>query len=252
MLFKRLLCTPAAAYNRRHVWPVKQVTKNNFSEAVAEICDLIHSSDFVAVSLERTGNHAANWQKILSIDTPGTAYLKAKHAAERYQTLQFSVCPFSVDGSKLLAHPYNFHLFPRDELKVGMPCYSFSCQSSYLTSMAREGFDFNACIYNGISYLSRAQESVPKIQSGYLCLSTTSMVQCSSSNSPADSLFKQRIKSRVANWIKACKDSNKTEAVADALISYLRKIVSGSEFFGSRPSVRINVCTELQVQLVLQ
>lgn len=44
---------------------------------------------------------------------------------------------------------YNFHLFPRDELKMGMPSYSFSCQTSYLTSMARDGFDFNACIYDG-------------------------------------------------------------------------------------------------------
>lgn len=45
-------------------------------------------------------------------------------------------------------------LYPRDELKLGMPSYSFSCQSSHLTSMAREGFDFNACIYHGKSFCS--------------------------------------------------------------------------------------------------
>ncbi|KAM1621762.1 hypothetical protein ACFX1X_020529 [Malus domestica] len=43
---------------------------------------------------------------------------------------------------------YNFVLFPRDVLKMGMPTYSFSVQTSHLTSMAEEGFDFNACIYN--------------------------------------------------------------------------------------------------------
>ncbi|XP_050118683.1 general transcription and DNA repair factor IIH subunit TFB2-like [Malus sylvestris] len=32
---------------------------------------------------------------------------------------------------------------------MGMPTYSFSVQTSHLTSMAEEGFDFNACIYNG-------------------------------------------------------------------------------------------------------
>lgn len=48
-----------------------------------------------------------------------------------------------------LCRRYNFHLFPRDELKTGMPSYSFSCQSSYLISIAREGFDFNACINDG-------------------------------------------------------------------------------------------------------
>ncbi|TQD97652.1 hypothetical protein C1H46_016759 [Malus baccata] len=44
---------------------------------------------------------------------------------------------------------YNFVLFPSDVLKMGMPTYSFSVQTSHLTSMAEEGFDFNACIYNG-------------------------------------------------------------------------------------------------------
>lgn len=44
---------------------------------------------------------------------------------------------------------YNFHLFPRDELKIGMPSYSFSCQTSFLDSLVQEDFDFNACIYNG-------------------------------------------------------------------------------------------------------
>ncbi|XP_028951351.1 general transcription and DNA repair factor IIH subunit TFB2-like [Malus domestica] len=31
---------------------------------------------------------------------------------------------------------------------MGMPTYSFSVQTSHLTSMVEEGFDFNACIYN--------------------------------------------------------------------------------------------------------
>lgn len=30
-----------------------------------------------------------------------------------------------------------------------MPAYSFLCQTSHLASMARQGFDFNTCIYEG-------------------------------------------------------------------------------------------------------
>ncbi|PIN00030.1 Poly(A)-specific ribonuclease [Handroanthus impetiginosus] len=251
MHFKRLFCTQTAGRHRhRHQWPVKQVTKTNFSEALEEIKACIFNSDFVAVSLQKTGGHSAPWQKILPIDTAETAYIKAKRTAERFQILQFAVCPFSVNASKLIAHPYNFHLFPRDELKVGMPSYGFSCQSSYLTSMAREGFDFNGCIYNGISYLSRAQESATKVQNGHLSPSSC-MVESSPVQSVADSLFTERIKSRVRNWINACKASNKTE-VADALISSLRKLVSGSEVYGSRPSLTIDVCSERQVQLALE
>ncbi|KAK6145165.1 hypothetical protein DH2020_021985 [Rehmannia glutinosa] len=249
MLYKRFLCTQTAVRHRHsNQWPVKQVEKSNFSEALAEIKAYIANSDFVAVSLQKTGGHSAPWQKILPIDTAETAYIKAKHAAMRFQILQFSVCPFSVKASKLIAHPYNFHLFPRDELKIGMPSYSFSCQSSYLTSMAREGFDFNACIYNGISYLSRAQESAAKFQIGHLSPSS-STVGSLSAHSVADSLFSERIKSRVKSWINARKVSNKTE---DALISTLRRLVSGSEVYGSRPSLTIDVCSERQVQLALE
>ncbi|KAL2239648.1 poly(A)-specific ribonuclease PARN-like isoform X2 [Sesamum indicum] len=249
MPFRRSLCTQAAARHRRRIqWPVKQVTKSNFSEALAEIKACILNSDYVAVSFKQTGGHSAPWHKILPIDTAETAYFKAKHAAERFQILQFAVCPFSVKASKLIAHPYNFHLFPRDELKVGMPSYSFSCQSSYLTAMAQEGFDFNACIYNGISYLSKAQESATNVQIGHLSPSSCT-VHSSSVHSVADSLFTERIRSRVKNWIRACKDSNKTE---DALISSLRKLISGSEVYGSRPSLNIDVCSECQIKLALE
>ncbi|CAH1436839.1 unnamed protein product [Lactuca virosa] len=48
---------------------------------------------------------------------------------------------------------FNFHLFPRDELKTGMPCYSFSCQPSYLASMDQDDFDFNLYIYDGNPHL---------------------------------------------------------------------------------------------------
>ncbi|KAL0369902.1 UNVERIFIED_CONTAM: Poly(A)-specific ribonuclease PARN-like [Sesamum angustifolium] len=249
MLFRRSLCTQAAARHRRRIqWPVKQVTKSNFSEALAEIKACILNSDYVAVSFQKTGGHSAPWHKILPIDTEETAYFKAKQAAERFQILQFAVCPFSVKASKLIAHPYNFHLFPRDELKVGMPSYSFSCQSSYLTAMAQEGFDFNACIYNGISYLSKAQELTEHVQIG-LWPPSSCTVQSSSVHSVVDSLFTERIKSRVKNWISACKDSNKAE---DALISSLRKLISGSEVYGSRPSLNIDVCSERQVKLALE
>ncbi|KAJ1420413.1 Ribonuclease CAF1 [Sesbania bispinosa] len=131
-------------------WKVKQVTTSNFHESLDELKTHISTSDFVAISMEKTGSSfATSWHRVLPFDTAETAYFKARRSAQRFQLLQFAVCPFSVtDSNKLIAHPYNFLLFPRDELKIGMPAYSFSCQTSYLTSMARQGFDFNACIYN--------------------------------------------------------------------------------------------------------
>ncbi|XP_071697882.1 poly(A)-specific ribonuclease PARN-like [Rutidosis leptorrhynchoides] len=243
--------SPKPGGRRRPPWPVKQVTKSNFSDSLNELNNRIINSDFVAISLQNTGSYSSRWHRILPFDTAETAYLKAKYAAEKFQILQFAVCPFSVRASnKLTAHPFNFHLFPRDEFKLGMPCYSFSCQPSYLASMAKEDFDFNNCIYDGISYLSRAQELEVKrqistsVSSGYVAQSSSTL------RSVADNVFVERIKSRVGHWIKACKRSAmKTD---DALVSSLRKLILGCEEYGSRPSLNIDVCSERQVQLVFE
>ncbi|XP_058196666.1 poly(A)-specific ribonuclease PARN-like isoform X2 [Rhododendron vialii] len=250
---RRFLCTQISDHphhsNHRCRWPIKQVTKTNFSEALAEFKTHIHDTDFVAVSLQKTGSYSSPWHRVLPVDTPDTAYFKAKYAAERFQVLQFAVCPFSVRASKVIAHPYNFHLFPRDEFKIGMPSYSFSCQSSYLTSMAREGFDFNACIYDGISYLSRSQESASIARIGNLVPSKC-VLQSSSALSVADAVFVERIKSRVKHWINTIKDTGPKNE--DALINSLRKLILGSEQHGSRPCLSIDVCSERQVQLVVE
>ncbi|CAH2050485.1 unnamed protein product [Thlaspi arvense] len=139
---------------------------------------------------------------------------------------------------------YNFHIFPRDELKIGMPSYSFSCQSSYLTSMAGEGFDFNGCIHDGKAYHTypELKNQLQENELGTLC-------QTSSPLSVADTVFIERTKSRVRNWRNVFNDTSTTKE--DVLIKSLRKLVVGSEQYGSRPSLDIDVCSELQVQLIL-
>ncbi|XP_057965910.1 poly(A)-specific ribonuclease PARN-like isoform X2 [Malania oleifera] len=215
MLQKRFFCTELSKTHRLK-WNIKQVTKSNFIETLEEIKTHISDSDYIAVSLQKTGSFSAPWHRVLPFDAADSAYCKAKHAAERFQVLQFAVCPFSIEApSKVVAHPYNFHLFPRDELKLGMPSYSFSCQTSYLTSMAQEGFDFNACIYD-----------------------------------VADAVFMGRIRSRIKYWRNEYKESSKR--ADEALVVSLRKLVLGSELYGSRPCINIDVCSEHQVNLVLE
>lgn len=114
---KRFLCTnikkpsfqttgPRQNHNLKNKkWAVKQVKKSNFSEALEEIKTHITNSDFVAVFLQKTGAFSSPWQKVLPFDTSDIAYYKAKYAAERFQVLQFAVCPFSVKSSILIAHP---------------------------------------------------------------------------------------------------------------------------------------------------
>lgn len=237
--------------SKNQKWTVKQVNRSNFATALEEIKTHILNSDYIAISLKKTGAFSSPWQKVLPIDTDQTAYLKAKYASEKFQVFQLAVCPFSLESSKVIAYPYNFHLFPRDELKLRMPSYSFSCQSSYLTSMANEGFDFNACIRDGISYLSRAQESTAKGRiENLLPGSFITQFEAPSTYSVADSMFTERIKARLKHWIGASRDSKTTNE--DTLLSSLRKMISGNELFGSRPCLTIDVCSERQVLLALE
>ncbi|KAJ6319317.1 hypothetical protein OIU78_014856 [Salix suchowensis] len=251
LLQRRLLSTGVTkTHHKPHrQWSIKQVKKSNFADTLEDIKSHVSTSDFVAVSLQNTGFYAAPWQRVSPFDTADTAYLKAKYAAERFQVLHFAVCPFTVRASKVTAYPYNFHLFPRAELKMEMPSYSFYCQTSSLISMARQGFDFNSCINDGISYLSREQESAAKIQIGNPMLAKN-VTKSTSIHSIADSVFIERIKSHIKNWKKTCKETSTRKE--DALVRSLRKLVLGNEEYDSRPSMNIDVCSERQAQLVVE
>jgi len=113
--------------------------------------------------------------------------------------------------------------------------------------MARDGFDFNTCIYDGISYLSRVQESLARQKIVFPHLRQSSS---SPSTSVADSVFTTRIKSRLQHWRKGYTEPRKT--ADDSLVSSLRKLILGGESYGSRPSMSIDVCSDRQVQLVLE
>lgn len=62
----------------------------------------------------------------------------------------------------------------------------------------------------GISYLSRAQESFVNFETGNLLLNGCSL-QSPSALSVADSIFTERIKTRVKNWMNSCNNLHKTE-----------------------------------------
>ncbi|KAJ3708784.1 hypothetical protein LUZ61_012489 [Rhynchospora tenuis] len=225
---------------------IKQVTKSTFTPSLLkELKTHIDGCDFISLSSIKTfsATSASPWRRrILPFDTAETAYLKAKLAAESFQILNVSVCPFRLDGSKVVAFPYNFHLFPSEEQS-----YSFSCQASYLESLAHKGFDFNLCIYEGISYLSRVQESLARWRN------TTHLdfrIFSKSSKSVADSLFMERIKARIQYWRKSCLNSKKSPH--GELANSLRLLILGSQVYGERPCMTIDVCSDHQVNLILE
>lgn len=102
-----LATDPMAAPRAAAVACAKQVTRQNFAEAVRELRANLEACDYVAVAAQKTGA-PTGWRRALPVDTAETAYLKAKLAAESFQPLQFAVCPFRLRGSSpstLVAYP---------------------------------------------------------------------------------------------------------------------------------------------------
>lgn len=104
----RCFCSKTLSQNHRK-YPINQVTKTNFSDSLEEIQKRISSSDFIAVFLQNTGSFSSPWHRVSPFDTSDTAYLKAKYAAERFQILQFAICPFKLQASKVIAYPLVFY-----------------------------------------------------------------------------------------------------------------------------------------------
>uniref|UniRef100_A0A0E0LVA0 Uncharacterized protein n=1 Tax=Oryza punctata TaxID=4537 RepID=A0A0E0LVA0_ORYPU len=167
-----------AAAARAATASARQVTKRNFAEAVQDLAAHVEACDYVAIAAQRTGA-TTGWRRALPVDTPETAYLKAKLAAESFQPLHFAICPFRVDASShssstLVAYPYI--LFIKGSRIIG------------------KGKD----IYPSLSPI----------------ITVTKHIR--------------------------------------SLVNTLRKLILGSEPYGSRPSFSIDVCSDRQVQLVLE
>ncbi|KAM4092166.1 hypothetical protein ACB094_06G017100 [Castanea mollissima] len=190
-------------------FPLKHVTKTNFESALAELRRHVAAADFVAIDLEMSGVTSAPWRESFEFDRSDVRYLKVKDSAEKFAVVQFGVCPFRWDSSKLsfIAHPHNFYVFPRQEVQIDGPSYEFLWQTTSIEFLAKYQFDFNACIREGISYLSRGQEKEALRRLSIAYEDELSDTWCNTKevkdipiNRMADVLFAERIKNRFSEW----------------------------------------------------
>ncbi|XP_059662390.1 poly(A)-specific ribonuclease PARN [Cornus florida] len=188
---------------------LKNVTKSNFESALSDLRLHVRDADFVSIDLEMTGVTSAPWRESLEFDRPDIRYLKTKDSAEKFAVVQLGVCPFRWDASKqsFIAHPHNFYVFPRQEIPIDGPSYEFLCQTTSIEFLSKFQFDFNACIHEGVSYLSRAQEdeALRRLNLAYgdeisQSWSNLKEVRDMPVVRMADVLFTERMKKRISEW----------------------------------------------------
>ncbi|KAM7250196.1 hypothetical protein ACFE04_022079 [Oxalis oulophora] len=240
-------------------FPLKNVTKSNFESSLKELKEHVRAADFIAIDLEMSGITSAPWRDSFEFDRSDVRYLKIKDSADKFAVVQFGVCPFRWDplNQSFISHPHNFFVFPRQELGIDGPSYEFLCQSTSIDFLAKYQFDFNACVNQGVSYLSRVQEEAALKRLDLLfdndelsdTLPNLKQVQETPLVSMADILFTERIKIKLSEWRgKLLKDRNWDGQFHGS--SNDSKQQFETVFFKMRPALSLKGFTSHQLRLI--
>ncbi|KAE9598547.1 hypothetical protein Lal_00021071 [Lupinus albus] len=249
--------TTSAASESGPAFPVKTVTTANFEATLSELRHHVRASDFVAIDLEMTGVTSTPWRESFAFDRSDVRYLKVRDSAQKFAVVQFGVCPFRWDPSNrsFIAYPHNFYIFPRQEHAGLGPSFEFLCQTTSIDFLAKYQFDFNACIHEGISYLSREQEkeAMASLNSTYASEWSDVYKLKNSRDIPlvsmADILFTERMKNRFSKWrdglLQEKYQENQTQGISEDSKQQLQVF-----FFKMHPALRLNGFTSHQLKLI--
>nr|XP_012151358.1 PREDICTED: poly(A)-specific ribonuclease PARN-like isoform X2 [Megachile rotundata] len=134
-----------------------EVTSSNFQEVLIELDDVLKNASFIGIDGEFTGLHSGPDPG--AFDTPAQYYAKLRAGSMDFLLVQFglSVFTFDKEANKYNQRSYNFYVFPRP-LNCAAPDCRFMCQTSCLSFLANQGFDFNKLFKLGIPYLTMTEE----------------------------------------------------------------------------------------------
>ncbi|KAG4935353.1 hypothetical protein JHK85_050272 [Glycine max] len=153
----------------------------------------------------------------------------------------------------LFRHGHNFYVFPRQELAGLGPCDEFLCQTTSMDFLAKYQFDFNACIHEGISYLSREQErkALRSLNSTYDSewsdIGKLKDVRDIPLLSSADILFTARMKNKFSEWRDGLFQEQNQEDQIQGISKDSKFQVT---FFEMHPALRLNGFTSHQLKLI--
>ena len=221
---------------------------NYWSSGYPLACESLRGADVVALDLEFSGLHGADALRPHTMDDGNTRYLKMRHAAEQFQMLQFGVCCFrrleggggASGAERYASQPFNFWVFPGGPPQ-GPPQVPkwldrrFTVQSSSVAFLAKNKFDFNRMIYEGIPYLTAAQEVETHrrmVAEGRAKVSG-SRARDGGPGQPeaatpfhedADRQFVEEAKAEVREWLRSAPRSDQSFLLPDAT-AYRRKLL---------------------------
>ncbi|XP_006617598.1 poly(A)-specific ribonuclease PARN-like isoform X1 [Apis dorsata] len=134
-----------------------EVTSSNFQEVLVELDEILKNATFLCIDGEFTGLNSGPDAGVF--DTPAQYYAKLRTGSMDFLLIQFglSVFTFNKEMQKYNQRSYNFYVFPRPLNRTAPDC-RFMCQTSSISFLASQGFDFNKLFKLGIPYLTANEE----------------------------------------------------------------------------------------------
>ncbi|KAJ2952915.1 hypothetical protein O0L34_g7283 [Tuta absoluta] len=134
-----------------------EITTKNFLEQFDNITKDLKKSCFVGFDAEFTAILSGECFKHRLFDTPEERYDRIKTEVSKMIMTQVGLTMFQYDREhdSYIATGYTFHLCPQ---VFGDIDQSFIFQASTLQFLCRHNFDFNKFTYEGLRYLSKAEE----------------------------------------------------------------------------------------------
>jgi cold shock CspA family protein len=131
---------------------------SNFEYVLNDFAQRMHNAKYITVDMELTGadlerepdNYAETAQERLS---------KLSRIAQQHVPIQIGFTIVSLDGTKFVCSTYNFYAFPWAGPENAARAPKFACQVSALKFNARNNVDFNKWVRDGVSYMTREDES---------------------------------------------------------------------------------------------
>ena len=135
-----------------------EVTRTNFKQACTILEKELPRADFIAIDGEFTGLSSIR-EKAPGYDTLEEKYHKTCKGTGKMLLIQYGISFFSwqEETNNYKATPFTFYIFPRAYRRWGNDVV-FTCQSSSLDFLKRNGFDFNKLFRGGISFMRKDTE----------------------------------------------------------------------------------------------
>ncbi|KAF9397438.1 hypothetical protein BGX21_008867, partial [Mortierella sp. AD011] len=136
-----------------------EILRENFHAELPYIKEAIEECEFIAIDAEFSGLHTEPNRRTQKT-TLEQGYEELRKSASQFLTVQIGISTFKFDprNGDYVAKPFNFFVFPTTVAGYSPQGRCFLAEASSLDFLAKNRFDFNKWIYNGVQYMTKDEE----------------------------------------------------------------------------------------------